>query len=301
MSQILTSRARTRLADTPTGPLAVLDIDPSTAARPDSTEPGDRRRPTVLLVPGYTGSKEDFLPLLDPLADVGWRVVAVDQRGQYESPCTGDATCYTVQALGRDLLALVAGLGGEPVHVLGHSFGGLVARAAVIEAPERFASLVLLDSGPAALGGARQERMRALRPLLARGGMPAVYAAMESLAAGDPKWSNGPQELRDFLKQRFLASSPLALEGMGDALLTEPDRVSELRRTGVPVLVAYGEADNAWTPAAQAEMAVRLGARHEVIADAVHSPAIENTPATLRVLAEFWAATEAADSETTVR
>jgi hypothetical protein len=37
-------------------------------------------------------------------------------------------------------------------------------------------------------------------------------------------------------------------------------------------------------------MAHRLGARHEVIPGAIHSPAIENPPRTLAVLLDFWAA-----------
>ena len=40
----------------------------------------------VLLVPGYTGSKEDFIAVLAPLAAAGHEVLAIDQRGQYESP-----------------------------------------------------------------------------------------------------------------------------------------------------------------------------------------------------------------------
>ncbi|OMQ16391.1 alpha/beta hydrolase, partial [Modestobacter sp. VKM Ac-2676] len=39
----------------------------------------------------------------------------------------------------------------------------------------------------------------------------------------------------------------------------------------------------------QAEMAERLGARHEVIPQAVHSPAIENPARTLAVLLDFLA------------
>lgn len=285
MSQIVASTAGTRrTVDTPTGPLALLDTDPS----------GALGRPPVLLVPGYTGSKEDFLPLLDPLAVAGWRVVAMDQRGQFESPGVDDPAGYTVAALAADVLAVAADLRSadaapaRPVHLLGHSFGGLVARAAVIAEPGWFGSLVLLDSGPRGLAGARRERMEALRPLLAQGGMAAVYQGMELLAAGDPKWRDGPQELRDFLRHRFLASSPVGLEAMGDALTGEPDRVAELRATGVPVLVAHGEADDAWSPATQAEMAERLGAAHVVIAGAVHSPAIENTPVTVRTLDDYW-------------
>lgn len=277
MSQIAVStRAHRRAVATPTGPLAVLD-----------TGPGDTGRPPLLLVHGYTGSKEDFLPLLDPLAEAGWRVVSMDQRGQYESPGVDDPAAYTVAALAADLLAVAEDV-GTPVHVLGHSFGGLVARAAAIAAPSSFASVVLLDSGPAGLGGARRERIGVLRPVLATGGMTAVYAAMEQLAAGDPRWRDRPPELRDFLRQRFLASSPVGLEATGNALIDEPDRVAELRATGLPVLVCYGEADDAWSPAVQAEMADRLGARHVVIPDAIHSPAIENTPVTLHALLQFW-------------
>jgi pimeloyl-ACP methyl ester carboxylesterase len=71
-------------------------------------------------------------------------------------------------------------------------------------------------------------------------------------------------------------------------MLGEPDRVAELAATGLPVLVTHGIADDAWTPAAQADMAQRLGATHEVIDRAVHSPAIENPARTLEVLLEFW-------------
>ena len=45
-------------------------------------------RQPALLLPGYTGSKEDFLTVLQPLAAAGRRVVAVDMRGQYETPGT---------------------------------------------------------------------------------------------------------------------------------------------------------------------------------------------------------------------
>src|SRR3954470_20839418 len=57
---------------------------------------GEAVRGTVLMVAGYTGSKEDFAPLLAPLADAGYRVVAIDQRGQYESPGPDDPAAYSV-------------------------------------------------------------------------------------------------------------------------------------------------------------------------------------------------------------
>jgi pimeloyl-ACP methyl ester carboxylesterase len=83
---------------------------------------------------------------------------------------------------------------------------------------------------------------------------------------------------------------------MAEAMTSEPDRVAELAATGVPVLVAHGVADDAWPPAVQEDMAHRLGARHEVIPGAIHSPAIENPPRTLAVLLDFWAAVAAGRS-----
>jgi pimeloyl-ACP methyl ester carboxylesterase len=97
-----------------------------------------------------------------------------------------------------------------------------------------------------------------------------------------------PPPTRAFLSRRFLRNSAAGLRGMADAMLSEPDRVAELAATGVPVLVAHGEADDAWPPALQADMARRLGARHEVIDGAIHSPAIENPPRTLALLLDFW-------------
>ncbi len=271
--------------DTPAGPIALLDCAPG-----PGRDPGPAAAP-VLLVPGYTGSKEDFVGVLGLIAAAGHRAVAMDQRGQFESPGPADPAGYTVAALAGDVRLVLADLAGpdrRPVHLLGHSFGGLVARAAAVADPAALASVVLLCSGPGGIGGNRKQRMEELRPLLASGGMPAVYEHMERLAAGDARAAAAPPELKAFLRHRFLASSAVGLEAMGEALLGEPDRVAELRATGLPTLVIYGVDDDAWPPVVQAEMAERLGARCEVVAGAAHSPAAERPAATAAVLLDFW-------------
>ncbi len=261
------------------GPLAALDTG------------GDGERGTVLMVAGYTGSKEDFAPLLRPLCAAGYRVVAIDQRGQYESPGPADPARYSVAELGDDLLGVARQLAGETgvPHLLGHSFGGLVARAAVLAEPAAVRSLALLGSGPSRLVGPRADLLEHLGPLLEAGGVPLVHETLEQLAMTDPRAQAVPAPTRAFYARRFLANSAAGLRGMADAMTSEPDRVAELATTGVPVLVAHGVADDAWTPAAQADMARRLGARHAVIAGSIHSPAVENPPRTLEVLLEFWA------------
>jgi pimeloyl-ACP methyl ester carboxylesterase len=274
-----------------TGPLAALDTGPSDGG-------------TVLLVAGYTGSKEDFAPLLVPLADAGLRAVAIDQRGQFESPGPDRPAEYSVAELAADVVSVAqrlrAGSSG-PLHLLGHSFGGLVARAAVLAEPALFDTLTLLGSGPGRLTGPRAELLDHLFPLLEAGGIQLVSDTLDQLAMTDPRAQAVPAPTREFLTRRFLANSVAGLRGMAEAMLAEPDRVAELAATEVPVLVAHGIADDAWSPAVQADMAARLGARHEVIGHAVHSPSIENPARTCAVLLSFWAdptASVAADDST---
>jgi pimeloyl-ACP methyl ester carboxylesterase len=262
------------------GPLAALDTG------------GGAVRGTALLVAGYTGSKEDFAPILRPLCEAGYRVVALDQRGQYESPGPDDPTAYSVVELGLDVVAVARALreeSGEPLHLLGHSFGGLVTRAAVLAEPALFTSFTLLGSGPAQLGGRRAELLDHLGPLLDAGGVALVHQTLEQVAMTDPKAQAVPEPTRQFYTRRFLANSVAGLRGMAAAMLGEPDRVPELAATGVPVLVAHGEADDAWLPHVQADMARRLDARHEVILNSIHSPAVENPARTVEVLLDFWA------------
>lgn len=264
------------------GPLAVLELAP----RDD--EARDTPRSPVVLVPGYTGSKEDFLPLLEPLAGAGFRVLAFDQRGQHESPGSAEVSAYQVEALAGELLELLGWVGG-PAHVVGHSFGGLVGRAAAVAEPAALRSLTLLDSGPGTLGGERAALIRELEPVLVEHGQQAVWQVMSRLPNGRPQ----PAAVQEFVRRRFFASHPVGLRGMGNALLAEPDRIAELCATGLPVLVAHGEHDDAWPPAEQAEMARRLGARHAVIPGAVHSPNVEAPGVTAEVLGAFFRDVEA--------
>jgi pimeloyl-ACP methyl ester carboxylesterase len=118
--------------------------------------------------------------------------------------------------------------------------------------------------------------------------MPALVEAMDAMNAADQRWLALDASYQAFLRDRMLLSSAPALQGMADALTGEPDRVDALRATGVRVLVLHGEADDAWLPPQQAEMAERLGAEHVVVPGAQHSPAVENADATAKALVAFY-------------
>ena len=266
---------------------------------------GVPERQPALLVPGYTGSKEDFLLILQALAAAGRQVIAIDMRGQYETPGGDDAAAYQLDALAADVamiadwlssgLADPAGDGPPPrgIHLLGHSLGGLVAREVLLAGASRVSSLTLMSSGPGALSGPRAAVLSGLLAELDGTGPAELRAEVEriwktrmepeAVAGGVPTW------IIDFLRTRMLQSSPTGLRAMGEVLLSCPDRTPALAELdGVPLMVVYGENDDAWEPAAQEDMATRLGAQRVCIPAAAHSPAVEAPETTASILTGFW-------------
>jgi pimeloyl-ACP methyl ester carboxylesterase len=268
------------------GPIAALHASPP--------EPAGHPAPIALLVPGYTGSKEDFAPLLDPITDAGLHAIAIDLPGQYESSGPDDEDAYLPVPLGATLAELVGKLTaeGNRVVLLGHSYGGLVARGAVI-AGAPVVGLTLLDSGPAELpDGPRRQVLDAGEPLMRTQGLAATQRLREELELLAPARPARAPELATFLRERFLGSRPAALLGMATGLRTEPDQVAVLARllhTGrIPCLVACGEHDDAWSVPTQRDMADRLDADFAVIPNAAHSPNVENPTLLLATLLPTW-------------
>jgi pimeloyl-ACP methyl ester carboxylesterase len=247
--------------------------------------------PTVLLVPGWTGSKEDFVALLAPLAAAGYHAVSLDQRGQYETPGSTLESDYSLTDLADDLLSVATVTAPASVHLVGHSFGGLVARTAAIADPDTVASLTLLGSGPSAQPTERHDLLRAMANAIPAIGLEATWQAKRayerSQGAPDP-----PPEIELFMQQRFLANHPTSLRVMTLHLTTARDQVDELKATGVPVMVSFGTADDGWPVAEQRHMAARLGAPVRAIEGAGHSPAAEQPARTLAALEQFWAEVE---------
>lgn len=256
----------------------------------DAKEP----RPTALLVPGYTGSKEDFAPLLDPIAASGFDALAIDMPGQYESDGPDDESAYSPGALGTVIAELIGKLAAEggPVVLLGHSFGGLVARAAVL-AGAQIAGLTLMDSGPAELPEGLQRQVLDLgEPAMRQYGIEAAQQLRDQLDAMVPPRPGQTAALTAFLRERFVRSRPAALLGKARALRTEPDLISSLARvlhtSGTPCLVVCGEGDDAWPVSTQRDMADRLDADFAVITKARHSPNVENPEELLATLIPTW-------------
>jgi len=275
---------RSATIETARGSFAALDAMP--AAGPCELGP-------ALLVPGFTGSKEDFIAILGELAAAGRRVVAIDQRGQYQTTGPDDAGGYSLAELGADVTAVAEATGA--VHLLGHSFGGLVARAAVLGGFDPV-SLTLLSSGPAALPGARAAELHSLLNYL--DGTPATdlkgkvaelwYGSLRPQA----EQAGAAAPIVAFLEERMLGNNPTGLVTMATELLTAEDRTAELAARSIPTFVLYGEDDNAWPTSAQRDMAARLSAERTCIPEAAHNPNVEAPATTAHALTTFWNETE---------
>jgi pimeloyl-ACP methyl ester carboxylesterase len=309
-------QVRSTSLTTARGQFAILEAQPTR---------GVRDRKPALLIPGYTGSKENFLPILEPLAAAGRAVVAVDMRGQYQSPHAADRGGYSAAALAADVLAIADAVGresGDGVHLVGHSLGGLLAREAVLQRPSGFLSLTLLGSGPGTIAGQRAAALRQLLAVLDPGHDDhghddqghhgaSHHGASHHGASHDDKarladlvrqiWHDQeePQARAEgtdehiiaFLKERTLRTCPIGLIVLARYLLDCADRTDELAAAvaaGLPALVVYGENDDAWPPAEQDLMARRLGAGRACIPGAAHSPAIDAPVTTAAILTDFW-------------
>ncbi|MFI7409079.1 alpha/beta fold hydrolase [Streptomyces sp. NPDC049627] len=291
----LPPNARAYPLHTPRGTFAVVDSPAAPDAQP---------RGVALLLPGFTGSKEDFTLMHEPLAARGYRTIAVDGRGQHESDGPGqDEAPYAQAELARDVLAQAAALRATdgpdgrvavvgpdtPLHLLGHSLGGQIARAAVLLDHSPFRSLTLMASGPAQISDSQQQRVKLLRDALAVMTMAETWEAI--LAMGPPEEVGGPARGiggQDLLRRRWLGTKPAQLLATGRQLCTEPDRVDELAAVPLPFHVLSGASDDTWPVPVLDDMAERLHARRTVIPGAEHSPNADQPLPTAQAIADFW-------------
>ncbi len=252
-------------------------------------EPTAAHRGNVLLVPGFTSSRSTFFCIMQQLADAGYRVVAMSQRGQPYSQGPDSPEGYSLAELGSDLIGVIDALGwNDPVHLLGHSFGGLVAAEAVIKAPTRWASLTLWNSGQQNMG-VDKGMAEGLAGLREHG--PRALWVHDRLASGQDPDADLRGELNtieQFYYDRMMTTHPAQLDAGLDHLASQVDRVDELRATGVRTLVSHGDADDAWPINQQRADAERLGARYVVIANAGHSAHQDNPADAVSALTAFW-------------
>ena len=243
----------------------------------------------LLMVHGYTGSKEDFGLVVDALA-ADRRVVALDLPGHGDSPGPDDPGAYGLGTLAAWLLRVADELGLDELHLLGHSMGGLLAQRVASVASQRLRSLVLADTGMGALRDEHSELVAALAVMARDDGIQAAWDAVRDYDVEQRPVQAIDEARERFVERRFLAMNPAALIGGARVLISSAPHGAFLRGIDMPVLVLHGENDDWWLPSEQRLLARTVaGAEYVVIPGAVHSPQIENPDVWLKVVRDFLA------------
>lgn len=109
--------------------------------------PQAAQHPTILMLHGGGQNRHSWKNTGQVLADHGLHVIALDARGHGDSDRAPNAE-YTVDALSRDVLAVLDQI-GRPVVLIGASMGGLTSiLVAKLAGPQTVTKLVLVDVVP---------------------------------------------------------------------------------------------------------------------------------------------------------
>ena len=239
--------------------------------------------PLVVMLPGLGDLRQQYRFLAPELADAGYRTVRVDLRGHGESSTHWPD--HGSEAAGRDLVALIASLGG-PAVVIGNSFGAAPAVWAAAERPDLVAGLVLI--GPFV----RDHDMS-----------PVVRAALRAMTAGPWKvrawgWFYGTlypsAKPADFDAYRAALLANLAEPGRFEAvraMMFRSDAAVEARLPSVraPSLVLMGSKDPDFPdPAAEARaVAEAISGEVAMVEGAGHYPHVEMPDVAAAIVTRF--------------
>jgi 3-oxoadipate enol-lactonase len=207
--------------------------------------------------------------------------IAVDLRGHGRSPSPPGP--WRLEDLADDVAAVMEYAGITRAHVVGQSFGGLVAQHLVIRRPDLVASVVL--SGTSCTTSASEYEMFLDRAERAEaGGMEPVAAAAVARWFTD-EGLKAPVVAE--VRQRLLADDPAAWAKTFRAI-AQHNVLDRLRDVRTRALVVTGNADVATPPRFAYEMAEALPNSELVIPDGVpHMGYLECPDLISRTIASF--------------
>lgn len=239
--------------------------------------------PPLVLVHGFTGSRDDWLERLPELAELG-RTVAVDLRGHGGSTKTGDLASYCFDRLVDDLAAFHDALALGPWDLLGHSLGGMVALRFALAHPDRVRSLLLMNTAPhgvplaaaplltAGADYGRAKGMAALAKVMRDGqsragqAVPARLRVLETMGE-DAFWARVARKIEQMEPESFL--------GLGTALYDQQAVTGRLAELRVPTTILVGEQDVVFLEPTETMRKNIPGAVAVILKDAAHSPQME--------------------------
>lgn len=252
-------------------------------------EYGDPTAPPVLLLHGGPGASHEYLlPQMLALAEEH-RLVCYDQRGGGRSRHDDDRASIGWRDQVADVERIALELGISPLHIVGYSWGGLLAMLYAIEAAAGRvatapASLALIDPAPVD----RQFRETFEAEFARRQAGPAVAALREELQRSGLK-ERDPEAFRHRAFELSVAGyfadprrardlTPFRVTGRVQQSIWQSlgayDILPALQAVRLPVFVVHGREDP--IPVASSQAAARaLGTECIVLQDCGHVPYVE--------------------------
>jgi 3-oxoadipate enol-lactonase len=217
---------------------------------------------------------------LHPTCDV----VALDLPGHGLSPrLSGDLSFSAFAAAAAQLIEELA---AGPVHLVGISFGSMVAQTVALEYPALVRSLSLIGAA-GTFAEAGRAALRARADFVRTEGIAAVTPL--SLARWfTPTFSQQRPDVLDRVS-KLLAQQPAAYHAALWDMIATLDTLAGLPRLTLPALLIVGEADTSTPPAAAHALAAALRTpnRH-VVPHSAHFTNLDAPGAVSKLLVEFF-------------
>lgn len=235
----------------------------------------------VVLLHGFGASTYSWRKVMPALA-ASHRVVAIDLNGFGYTQRPASRASYTREAQGKLVLATMDALGIGRAHICGHSYGGGITLYLASRHPERFRSMVLVDSSAPTYSDDRRSRAAALRPLdafLVR----TLILRPNQVRKGLLRSYHDDSLVTPELVQAYF--DRLAIEGVSFAFYgltapAPPGEPVELKKIAVPTLVVWGAHDVVISPEVGRRATARIPhAEFVLFANSGHIP-MEEEPET---------------------
>ena len=249
---------------------------------------GDRDDPAVVLLHGFAGSQRWWDRVAPELARRGLRTIRLDLLGHGRSEKPRDGYAPDEQA--RRVAEALRRIGVRRAAVVGHSMGGTVASALVEERPRLVSRVAVIGTAPRAGFGELPLTGRiATWPVV--GELARRFAPDQVIRAGlDSAFADGvdvPDAFVDDL-DGMTHSAYAKSRDEADDFLEERANSRRIRRSGKPLLVIFGTADEIVDPKAAAAWGRGVPrARVVRLRGAGHSPHWERPREVVKLLLDF--------------
>ncbi len=239
----------------------------------------------LLTLHGGPGCAHDYLESLDPIADTGRAVIYYDQLGCGKSvtPSMPDFWCAELWEEEIDVVRKALGL--ERIHLLGQSWGGMLAMQYAIHQPKGVASMVVASSPASiALWVKEANRLRSYLPkemqaALNQADVDGDYTRPEVVAASAEYYRRHVCSIEpypDFIARSFdqMGEPYQVMQGASEFVVTGKMKTynvtDQLHTITIPTLVTSGSADEA-TPLISKAIVDRIpDCRWALIEDGTH-------------------------------